>query len=257
MTAMNMVIISTPEKDYSNEELEKIDAYLNRGNSLQLLMPPTGKSFPNLEGYLKKWGIEFKNGFVAEGDSNHYYQSQVYIMPQIMESSITEGIIDGKMNLLFPGCRGIKENSNKDVTEEVLLTTTDKAITKMSFDESVANGEIKAESGDAVEKSNIAVMLNKKIDEEKSVKIFVSGGINFIQQSLLESNFANKDFYMNTIATMTENQSLVYIRAKDVSVPIISMSAMQGILYGIVTVIVIPLAFIALAVAVWLKRRHL
>ena len=62
---------------------------------------------------------------------------------------------------------------------------------------------------------------------------------------------------MNTIAALTDNASNIYIRAKDVSTPLITVSALTGIIYGAVTVIVIPLILLIAGLVIWLRRRHL
>ena len=254
---MNSIIISTPEKDYDPVEIDKIDAFLDKGNSLQVLMPPTGTAFPKLESYLAEWGIEFQPGYVAETDKNHYYQTQVYLIPEMVNSDVTSGLINGGMMLLFPGSRAIKPNTNQYVTEQVLLTTTDKAIVKTNINAELTEGEITAGEGDLVEKSNLASIVTKQVGDELEAKIFVSGGINFIQQTLLESNFANKDFYMNTIASLTDNDANIFIRAKDISTPMITVTALMGIIYGAVTVIIIPLALLIAGLVIWLRSRHL
>lgn len=253
---MNMIIISTPERDYAPEEIDKLDAFLDGGNSLQVLMPPTGVDTPKLDSYLAEWGIEFKPGFVAETDRNHYYQSQVYLIPNMVKSDVTESLISSNMMILYPGCRGIKTNTNQYVTEQVLLETTNDAITKASLDTS-ASGEITAGEGDTVEKSTLASIVTKDMGDGKKARIFVSGGINFIQQSLLESNFANKDFYLNTVASLCDNDTNIYIRDKDVSTPYITITALWGIIFGALTVIVIPLALLISGLVIWLRRRHL
>lgn len=254
---MNSIIISTPERDYDSSVIEKIDAFLQKGNTLQIFMHPTGVDFPKLESYLAEWGIEFKPGFVAETDKNHYYQTQLYLIPEILSSDITDGIINNGMMLLYPGSRGIKENTNQYVSEQILLTTTDKAIVKTNFNDEITEGEVAASEGDVVEKSTLASIVTKQLDSGKEAKIFVSGGINFIQQSLLESSFANKDFYMNTVASLTDNDTNIIIRAKDVSTPIISVTVLMGLVYGAITVIVIPLALLITGLVIWLRRRHL
>ena len=254
---MNSIIISTPEKDYDSVEIDKIDAFLEKGNSLQVFMHPTGAQLPKLEKYLAEWGIEFKPGYVAETDKNHYYQSQVYLIPKMVSSNVTDRLIDSGLMILYPGSRGIKPNTNRYVTEQVLLTTTDSSIVKTNYDEELTEGTITAGSADLVEASTIASIVTKAVSEDKEAKIFVSGGINFIQQSLLESNFANKDFYMNAIAAITDNETNIAIRAKDVSTSYITVTVLMGIILGALTIVVIPLALLIAGLAIWLRRRHL
>ena len=253
---INSIIITTPEKDFDASEIEKIDKFLYNGNSMQLFMPPGGAPTPKLDAYLAEWGIEFKSGFVAETNKNNYYQSQVYLIPEMVDCEITSGLISGGMMILYPGCRGIKENKNQYVTEQVLLQSTKDAITKVNMTDS-SSGEIVAADGDVVEKSNLATIVTREISADKKAKIFVSGGLNFLQQSLMESNFANKDFYFNTVASLCDNDANIYIRDKNISTPYITISALWGLIFGFVTIIVIPLSFLIAGLVIWLRRRHL
>ncbi len=254
---VNMLIVSTPEKDFDFTEIEKIDSFLDNGNSIQVLMAPTIAKLDNLYGYLSEWGVEFKPGYIAETNKNNYYQSQLFIIPKMVESDATADLINGNLMLLYPSSRGIKDNTSPYIIEQVLLTTSENAIVKSDVNEVVTDGQISAGANDYVEKSNLAVILEKQLDDDKSAKMFVSGGIQFIQQSLISSNFANNDFYMNTIASITDNETNIYIRAKDVSTPYITISALWGLVFGALTVIVIPLAFLITGLVIWMRRRHL
>lgn len=253
---VNSLIITTPEKDYDAVEIDKIDAFLDKGNSIQLLMPPLGVELPKLESYLAEWGIEFYPGYVAETNKNNYYQTEVYLIPEFVKSDITEAFISSGLKMLFPGSRAIKPNENPYINEQVLLTTTDKGIIKANI-EDISEGGIVAVEGDIEGKANLASIVTKELDNGNKAKIFVSGGINFIQQSLLESSFVNSDFYMNTVAYLCDNEANIMIRAKDISTPMITVSALMGIIYGVVTVIIIPLILIIAGIVVWLRRRHL
>ena len=108
-----------------------------------------------------------------------------------------------------------------------------------------------------MEKSTLASIVTKDMGDGKKARIFVSGGINFIQQSLLESNFANKDFYLNSVASLCDNDTNIYIRDKDVSTPYITITALWGIIFGVLTVIVIQLVLLISGLIIWLRRRHL
>lgn len=254
---INMLIVSTPEKDFDAVEIDKIDAFLDKGNSAQFLMAPTAANLPNLDGYLKEWGVEFSPGYIAETDKNHYYQSQLFLIPEYSDNDITKDFADRGLMLLYPTCRGIEKNENPYITEQVLLSTTDSAVIKPDINAEIKDGEIIAEEGDIKGKTNLAVILDKQVNDDTFARIFVSGGINFIQQSLITSNFANNDFYLNTIASLSDNDSSIYIRAKDVSTQFMTISALWALIFAGITVIVIPLALIIAGIVVWLRRRHL
>lgn len=254
---INVLIVTMPEKDYDSAEIEKIDNYLDKGNSIQVLMQPSDVHLENLYDYLKDWGVEFKPGYIAETNKNNYYQNQLFLIPEMEENDVTANLINGNLMLLYPQCVGIKPNTSPYIKETILLTSTDKAIVKSDINEVISDSVISAGDNDFVEKSNLAVILEKQIDEEHTSKMFVSGSVLFIQQSIITSNFANNDFYLNTIASITDNDSNIYIRAKDVSTPFITISALMVLAYGALTVIIIPLVLLISGLVIWMRRRHL
>ena len=62
---------------------------------------------------------------------------------------------------------------------------------------------------------------------------------------------------MNAIAAITDNETNIAIRAKDVSTSYITVTVLMGIILGALTIVVIPLALLIAGLAIWLRRRHL
>jgi ABC-2 type transport system permease protein len=192
--------------------------------------------------------VEFVNKFIADTDADSYYDTPYFIFPKITEGNdITSDILTNNLKIIYPYSCGVKPNSSPYITEKVLLTTSEKAIAVS--DES--------EKTDDYNKYNLAVILEKSIDNDKSAKMFVSGTYEFINPTLKQVTSANEDFYNNVIQYFAGNESNIYIRAKNITPPFITLSEFQGYFYGALTIIIIPLAIIIYGLIVWMRRRHL
>ena len=245
----NMLIITAPKKDFDAKEIDKIDKFLDKGNSIQVLMSPEVKDVPNLTSYLGEWGVEMVSKFIADTDSDSYYNNPYYIFPQIVEGNdVTSDILMNNLKMIYPYSSGIKANSNPYIVEKVLLTTSDKAIEVSDESE-----QLDAQYN----KYNLAVILEKPLDNDKSAKMFVSGTYEFINPTLKQVTTANEDYYNNIIQYFAGNESNIYIRAKNITPPFITLSQFQGYFYGAIIIIIIPLAIIIYGLIVWMRRRHL
>lgn len=247
--SVNVLILTAPKKDYDSKEIDKIDKFLDKGNSIQVLMSPEVKDIPNLKSYLEEWGVEFVDKFIADTDTNAHYDSPYFIFPEIVDgNSITSDILMNKLKILYPYSCGIKPNSSPYISEKVLLRTSDKAIAVSSEDE---------QNNADYDSYNLAVILEKALDDGNIAKMFVSGTYEFINPTLKQVTTANEDFYNNIIAYSAGNESNIYIRSKNITPPFITLTEFQGYFYGALIVIIIPLAIVLYGLFVWMRRRHL
>ena len=253
---ITMLVVSTPQIDYNMSEIEKIDSFLDKGNSIQVLMSPGEHNAENFYGYLKEWGVELDPGYIVETDSNSHYTTQYELRPQLVEGNeITQDILLNKYNIIYPLSCAIKPNSNPYIVEKVILTTSEKAVINNI---EIVDDEILPTEENPAQKYNVAVVLEKALDDGDSAKMFVSGTFWFLATEYWEQQAtANEDFYKNTVSYLSGNEANIYIRAKNISTPLITLTEYQGYLYGALTVIVIPLIIIVVGFIIWVRRRHL
>ena len=250
---VNMLVITTPQTDYTTEEITKLDEFLDAGNSVQVFFDITGNNLDNLTAYLSEWGVEFTKGFIIENDAGNYYQSPIFVLPEVLQSKATELIAQNNLRVLAPSMMPINPCKNTSVTETPLLKTSKTSICKMNLQTQT----IEKEDGDIEGEQIIAALYEREANDSKRAKLFVSGGSAIIAYDIMNSAFANKDFYFNIISNMSGNENSIYIRAKDITSSNIVMPALTGIIYAGVTVIIIPLALIIAGIVIWIKRRHL
>ncbi|NLY43722.1 MAG: GldG family protein [Clostridiaceae bacterium] len=91
-----LLLVSAPVFDFEESEIEKLDAYLNKGGRAAFLFHISLESLPNLEDYLKKWGVALHTDVVVEGDSQYFFQDITNLIPEMKEHPITSVLKKGK-----------------------------------------------------------------------------------------------------------------------------------------------------------------
>ncbi len=248
---VNMLIIPAPQRDFTPDEINALDAYFDRGGNAQLIMNYLTESLPNLEGYLAEWGVTVHPGFVVEESSNKYVSYPNYIIPDILSNEITEGIIANNLFMIYPTARGMKVQSISGVESMDLLKSSDTSFVRTDFE----SQELTMGEGDIDGSAVIATMLTRYTDSDAS-KFMILGGTGVFEAFSLDA-YANKDFYYNSMAYMTDSKESIYIRPKNMSPEFLLIPAATARVIMGVTVVLIPLLILIAGFVVWNKRRHL
>ena len=75
-----LVLVAAPSKDITDAEAEKLNAYLDNGGNISLLMSPNGGAFAytNLEAIMKDYGFYMDYDRVSETNSNYHISGDKY-----------------------------------------------------------------------------------------------------------------------------------------------------------------------------------
>lgn len=123
------IVINAPISDYSEDETNKIMAYLENGGNAFIIPTWTDESMDNFERILGYYGVSLVDGLIVETDRGYYYQTPYNLLPDIMYGDITHTIYDGMV--LAPVSRGLSFDENsKDVRYIPFMTTSDDAFSK-------------------------------------------------------------------------------------------------------------------------------
>ena len=129
------VIIYGAISDISEDEKNKLEAYMEQGGQMVLLLGYTDKDTPNLDSLLGDYGITLANGLVLEGDSQHHLPNYpYYLLPDIQSSAYTSDVSSRYVLLAF--AQGMTEAADisEDLTYESLLTTSAKSYSKTNLE---------------------------------------------------------------------------------------------------------------------------
>lgn len=250
---IDMLIIASPQMDYTADEIDKLDRYFDQGGKAQIFMDISDASLPKLEAYLQEWGVAFQPGFVVDTNRGNYMQNMTLLLPNIESTEYTQTIVDNNLMMFVPQARGIAISDVVGIEAEEILTTSSNSFIRT--DPNIQSTEMA--DTDIKGPVTLSALLTKSLDDGGTAQMLVMGNTNFLSSSLLDqSAFANKDFYLNASSYMTDKEDL-YIRPKNVAPPLLAITGQQALIFGGITLILIPLLFLAAGIVIWLRRRHL
>lgn len=264
----SLIIIGSPTKDFMDQEVEILTNYINQGGKILWMNDPvlSEEKFPNMQKILDLFGASFQDGIILEQDETKMaLQSPNYIIPNIATTNATKDIAtDG--GILLVNATKIKlasdeELDNLNVIPEVILTTSEEALFRTEVTNTTSSKIETDEQGSFI----LGVKLTKIIEQDENEKqatlymlsnnFFISDYQVTIGNSKVSpiSFYNNKDYILNTIAELTENEDTISIR-KDTGVVTYTATEAQDNMIKI-AITIFPTAIIIIGIIVWVMRR--
>lgn len=253
-----VAIMYAPSVDLDEKIVEKLSTWLSNDGKYgrSLIYVPTADmgEMPNLDDFLKEWGMSIDRGYVFETDETALVNAN---SPYAFTVSYGDYYKDNLKNSKIPVV--VSESHAVNITDEntahALLKTTDKAgVLPIDADKSwdykdaiTGNGENVAAEG---------VMTN---EDKKSSKVVVFGSYVMFSDTIMQYNsFNNSAYFMNVINTIADKEDVgITIESKSIDNTELGITdvATQNTML-VVFVIVIPIAILVAGFVFWLRRRN-
>lgn len=250
------LLIVSPTKDLSEEELTKIRTYLSEGGKLILITDHgnySEDSMPNFAALTEQYGMQAENGIIIETDENYALSGYpYYLLPEINGHEITEPLLNGNMYVLTPLAHPITatEDASEDLTVTSLFDTTSGAYCKSD-----------AYSADTFDKSendpegvfSVAMISENSADSSAVLWLSTSGFVDEGTDSIVSGT--NSDFMLNALAYLTGNENAISIHAKSISAETLLFDASSARLVSVTFMFLIPFGAVAVGFLIWFRRR--
>lgn len=253
----DMIIAASPETDYSEGEISKIDAYMRDGGDMKVIADYNSGNLTNFYSYLREWGVTFEDGIAADNNTSSYAEgAKINIIANVAENEITASMGIGSNNLMFLLARPIKVKETVNTSCNIIATTSDDGYIKKD----ISSGVDSFEQGDVKAKSNLAVVLRRQnsVDNVSNMAVFSTsyffGSYNNKDFSILDKT-GNRTLITGLVNYMTE-QPTVIIAPKNIYQGEIVVSQKSIYVYTVITALLIPLAILSSGLIIWLRRRH-
>ncbi len=260
-----ILYIISPVYDFTAEEIDRLDSYLDRGGNVQLAVEP-GVQLERLEGYLGEWGVTLGGDNVIETDPAHMREDSqtgmYFIYPQVAQSALTKTITEKNLLTLGVLCRSIHVASvpNTEIKRTNVFYTTKNGISSDIDTGSVTEGSF-----------DLCIMLEKTVGDsyDKTARLLIGGSSSFwgvtnysnfvsLTGLLSEPSVGNNAFFVDSAYEMLglEGTKLT-IESKSLSATTLMMTEAQQSTYRIMFCYALPALIILLGLIIWLRRRHL
>jgi ABC-2 type transport system permease protein len=266
------LLITAPESDLSEDDLGKIEDYLNGGGHVLLAFDYSSVSdLDHFRQLLADYNLTMTESLVGETDRSYYYQSPFYLLPYVESTDATYDI-SGNTSIFAPYCVGFTYEGTSSEEEDdtaaedgytAYLTTSDTAFAKsmenIQKERSTSEDQaatFSAEDGDQTGSFALAC----KVGTEGDGSLVVLGSAYLLSDSANSIvSGRNATFFnglLNELVTIDETQSAtVVIPVKDYSVSSVTVSEQTILVYGLLWGIFMPLLSIVLGIIVWARRR--
>ncbi|MDO4287331.1 MAG: GldG family protein [Eubacteriales bacterium] len=253
-----VLVISLPQADYTEDEMDRIDAFVKSGGDLMVFdgtASPT--ELPVLYSYLSEWGMEVQADMVLDADYNIDEASD--ILAKLTDSDTNAALADSDLTLVTPNAKSISliglDSSVSDRTVEALMESRDSSYAKALTDETEYDSYDK-EDGDTDGPFTLAA-LAAYTGNDKGGQVFVcTAGIMMSDDLMGASSLMNKSFLSNVLSQLQPAIDIVSIPSKSLDAePLIVGATARFIVFAILALI--PIGMFLTGILVFFRRRKL
>lgn len=243
------VVIMGPQEDLDQKEADLLLEYgrKRKGKLFLLADPLPGRSLPQLGRLAREVGVELRDDVVIDPVRGAFMDPTAPV-PVGIPHPITDPIMAKRLNLVLPGARSLGERKAEGLTLFPLLQSSPDAW----GEKDPLAGSWKRDPGEPSGPLHMAVAVSA---ENRPLAVVV-GNSSFVQGNALSVR-GNVDFFLNALAWLVGEESLISVRPKPISPPRADVTVPLGrrIFYG--TVVAIPLLTLVGGGSIWLRRRRL
>ncbi|MCM1044290.1 MAG: Gldg family protein [Candidatus Gastranaerophilales bacterium] len=249
------LFVHAPSRDFSAEDLSKLEAYLNGGGSMIYVAGYAEGAMPNTNALLDGMGLSILKGLVIEPDTSNYSGTPYYLLPNQSRSVYTEGLYSNNYYVFAPLCQGIviADENMEGMRYTTFLSTSDSAFSKN------ATGVIESydkEDGDIDGPFGIGVEAVKTVGEGVSATMVVYGSTAIFTDTADQYvRGDNMILFSNTISALVNYEMNTSVPVKSYEASYLSLSQKNVVAISLVTVIALPLGCVIAGFVIWFRRR--
>lgn len=247
------LIIHAPEKDFAADEADKVIEYIHQGGKVFVTSEYVPDNQPNFERILETFGISLIKGYAVDQKAGNYYQTPIYLFPDVASSEYTSGLTGSYTYLFAPYAQGLMVNEDsEEVTYTTLLTTSDDSYVKTNLE---AAKNFDKEEGDIEGPITLGVVAEKTTGDVTGTLFVFSCAQIFTDNANQAVAGTNQQLFSNIMRTVAKHETSVSIPVKSYSMEYLVASTSDVIVYEMVAIVILPLTLVIIGVMIWLKRR--
>jgi hypothetical protein len=257
-----VLIVAAPARDFEEEELRKIDAFLEGGDGriLFYLSSAVQPPLPRLAAFLAEWGIEAAPGVVFETDTDRILYNNPFIaFNDYAEEVYSKNMVQKQIRPVIPQSRPLR------VLFEGRLYRSVKTLVRYSPKSGIRPADAPEGWQPDISRleGNVPVLVlsssQRNNIEGDIVKnhVLACGSVLALNQIFLGSpNIANSGYFLDLMGTLADRTDQIFIMDKTVGFTELGASLTRVIVLAVIFMVLLPLAVLGAGLTVWLRRRH-
>ncbi len=253
-----VLMIPAPNTDYANDEIVKIEEFLDDRYTDKLLLVaanPTQADTPNIDALLADWGLKLGEGAVTETDTQNYFMYPDLVFVNENEDFFVENDFSNLVAVSSSPIEFLFE-ANNDIATQALLESSSTSY--------LATSTAAAENPETASYVTSALAYrynNIEGDNTQTSVMLVGDAMSLLNDFIGTSAFENRDYMITMLryATKVSDGNLgIYVESVETNVVdiITTMATIQMVGFNIFT-IAVPVIILVLGLVVFLRRRHL
>lgn len=238
----DVVMLISPQIDFTGAELAKLDAFLGGGGTVIASIDASIPHHEMLEGFLSEWGIVVKRNMVFSTDIKSIMGNQPYsIIGKLNSHPVTDGLIKNNITPVFFASRSITPlwEVQKGVSVTVLAESTENA---------------SAVSIDTQQEEEGGVFSLLTLSQGEKGRIFTFGSNMFFNDDL---KAYNQDLLRNIITWSTDGELINEVSPKIITSSNIQVPKSSIVLWIAIFGIIIPVMIAVAGIIMAIRRRNL
>jgi ABC-2 type transport system permease protein len=251
---MGCLLINDPTSDISENELQKMLDYMDKGGNILLNTGYQETEMANLGKLEENFGVKKLTGVVFEGDANKYLHIPHYLLPNIIPHPANQAIIHNKLPVFMPISHAIEKlpNVRSSLTVRDLLTTSDSAYEKPVL---TAQSVVDREEGDISGPFTLAVAVEEDVQDASSKFVWFASSQYVTDNANDTVSGANSDMLLGVLGWMCDRPSSISIHTKSLTDEKLVIPASTSYALSILIIILLPLAALVVGGIIAYRRR--
>jgi ABC-type uncharacterized transport system involved in gliding motility auxiliary subunit len=256
-----LLILANPSRDLDIEELRKLDAFLGESHDRTLFclssidQPP----LPNLNDFLKEWGLAIEPGMVFETSNTRILMSTPYIaFADFAEDKYAKNASEKGLFPVIPQSRPLKilwEAGGWRTTTALIKTSATSGIRPADAPLDWAPGP--SLTGNVPILALSSFYRTNPQSEALSGHVLLCGSTWSLDQAMLGNlNFANSAYFLDLLGQLAKRDDQIYVQDKTLGFSELRVTGEQVIIFTLIFAILLPLGVLIAGIVVWLRRRH-
>ena len=253
----DLLIVNDPAQDLASagslvDEMSLLRSYLGSGGKV-LLLTDSYYNTPNLDALMAEFGLTRTDGLVVEGDANHFMNGYpYYLLPDYTSPTETTALdgVDTSRHVLLQMAQGITITETEGIASEALLVSTESSYSKAAGYEMTT-----AEQEDGDPDGPFALAAYASNNSTGAEVIWVNCG-NMDNEAVYQTVPGNVTFLQGCAASLAGQEGTTLVESKALEAAPITISGHTAAVLGLVFVLILPAAVLAVGAVVVLLRRR-
>ncbi len=254
----NVLVIGAPKVDYLPEELDKVDKFLlndgNLGRQLIYVGDYGQADTPNIDEFLKEYGLEVGKGVVCETYQSNYYQKNYYTIASEISDDFRQDMTNSSPQLLVLSSRPVNPLYEEDgmiKTFKYVSSTKDAYTMDTQTQETLTKGQ-----------QNYIVLASKVSfgvdnDDTYYCNVLAIGGASIISDQVLAyDQYQNREYILSVINGLTGKTKGITITPKVISGNIFDINEGQKSKLKWTFIVIIPVIVLITGLVIWIRRKN-